>query len=541
MANLNCPPCTPCAAVCIEHQPTQTLKVKNEKPRKARTYLYEIQEISNRSRTNRWGHETSYDNPFHVHRDPMPPCPDTMELRTNPVGLPASDPPCYLPQRSGNADVHPLAKPMGPIGPWATGRVDWGALSGQTGTRPVVDRYSITRYSVDEWRQRNADTIGACASTASKSEKIEHDSKNTIIRTYAISDKIQADCTESLHNRAKTIDNMKNELERAIKLMQDEICMLEEQRRRLKQSLAVLRMPEAIASECLERRTGRPDTELIRDCPEEELIREVALIAQIRAVLLKTLSDIEAQQVQNRAARQRMEFDWSDKKVAHENDAINCNLTNKSTITLFRPGATRCPNEQSTEIYWEKFSRETLAMCTACRNQSEQLRGTLNEILMNTARDLRSQADNVERALADRIACMEEVRRKLEIDLRMTLQHLADTEIQIEKLKVAIRNMDHSMKVVQTRLDNRNQRPRVENCRDQSQILLISEVKSVEEGLSAMNAQLRQEEDVKNELIARRSELEKEIMMKRRTIAIDRDRCQLLRTHFPSATALSGY
>lgn len=99
------------------------------------------------------------------------------------------------------------------------------------------------------------------------------------------------------------------------------------------------------ASECLERRTGRPDTELIRDRPEEELIREMSLIAEIRAILLKTLSEIEAQQVQNRAARQRMEFDWSDKKMAHENDAINCNLTNKSTITLFRPGATRCPNE----------------------------------------------------------------------------------------------------------------------------------------------------------------------------------------------------
>lgn len=171
-----------------------------------------------------------------------------MEMKTSPVGLPASDPPCYLPQRTGNSDVHPLSKPMGPIGPWATGRVDWGALSGQTGTRPVVDRYSITRYSVDEWRQRNADTIDACASTVTKSEKIEHDSHNTITRTYAITDKNQADCTQSLHGRAKTIDDMKSELERAIKAMQDEISTLEEQRRRLKQSLAVLRMPEAIGN-----------------------------------------------------------------------------------------------------------------------------------------------------------------------------------------------------------------------------------------------------------------------------------------------------
>ncbi|XP_058840305.1 tektin-4-like, partial [Topomyia yanbarensis] len=398
MSQLNCPPCTPCAAVCIEHPLTQTCEERKSRKRpRPRQCLYKLQEIRTRANLIRWGHETSYENPFHIQQDPPLPGSDQTELQSNPVGLPASEPPCYLPQQNGNSDVHPLSRPMGPIGPWATGRIDWGALSGQTGTRPVVDQYSITRYSMDEWRQRNADTIHACASTVTKSEQIEHDSKNTINRTYAITDKNQADCTQSLHARAKTIDDMKSELERAIKAMQDEISTLEEQRRRLKQSLAVLRMPEAIATECLERRTGRPDTELIRDHPEEELIREISLIAEIRAILLKTLSEIDTQQVQNRAARQRMEFDWSDKTVAHENDAINVNLTNKSTIILFRPGATRCPNEQSTEIYWETFSRETMEMCTSCRKQSEQLRATLDAILMNTARDLRSQADKVER------------------------------------------------------------------------------------------------------------------------------------------------
>ncbi|XP_058122075.1 tektin-4 [Anopheles ziemanni] len=511
MAQLNCPPCTPCASVCIEHQPIQT--------------------------------ETSLDNPFHTPREPTVADINAYqkELQTNPVGLPASEPPPYLPQRDGNSDGYPLAKLMGPIGPWATGRVDWGALSGQTGTRPVVNQYSITRYSVDEWRQRNADIIAACQSTVDHSVKVENTSKNTIIRTYATADKTQTDCTQSLHVRAKNIDDLKSELNRAISAMQEEITALERQRRRLKQSLAVLRMPEAIANECLERRTGRPDTELIRDRPEEELIREISLISEIKAILLQTLANIEQQQSDNRAVRQRMEFDWSEKKMAHENDAINCNLRNQSTNTLFKPGATRCSNEQSTEIYWEKFTRETLDMFNDCRRKSEQLRNTLDAILTNAARDLRTQADCVERALATRISCMEEIREKLEIDLRTTLQRLADTEIQIGKLQVAIRNMDYGMMVVHTRLDNRNQRPRVENCRDQPQALLIAEVKSLEEGTSAMNAQLKQEEDIKQELVNRRNELEREIMLKRRTIAIDRDRCQLLRSHFPSSTALSGY
>uniref|UniRef100_A0A182W8M4 Tektin n=1 Tax=Anopheles minimus TaxID=112268 RepID=A0A182W8M4_9DIPT len=487
--------------------------------------------------------ETSVDNPFHKPRESAGADIHAyqQELQTSPVGLPASDPPPYLPQRVGNSDGYPLAKPMGPIGPWATGRVDWGALSGQTGTRPVVNQYSITRYSVDEWRQRNANMINACDTTVEQSVQVENASKNTIIRTYAIADKTQTDCTHSLHVRAKNIDNLKCELNRAIASMQEEIAALERQRRRLKQSLAVLRMPEAIANECLERRTGRPDTELIRDRPEEELIQEISLISEIKALLLQTLANIEQQQSDNRAVRQRMEFDWSEKKVAHENDAINCNLRNQSTNTLFKPGATRCCNEQSTEIYWEKFTRETLDMYQNCRHKSEQLRNTLDAILTNAARDLRTQADSVERALATRISCMEEIREKLEIDLRTILQRLADTEIQIDKLKVAIRNMDYSMMVVQTRLDNRNQRPRVENCRDQPQNLLIAEVKSLEVGTSAMNAQLKQEEDVKQELINRRNELEREIMLKRRTIAIDRDRCQLLRSHFPSSTALSGY
>lgn len=63
--------------------------------------------------------------------------------------------PCYLPQANDLMIAKDNQEPMGPIGPWATGKVDWGPLSGLTGTRPVVDRYSITRFSGAEWREHN--------------------------------------------------------------------------------------------------------------------------------------------------------------------------------------------------------------------------------------------------------------------------------------------------------------------------------------------------------------------------------------------------
>ncbi len=175
--------------------------------------------------------------------------------------------------------------------------------------------------------------------------RVENNAKDIIFKTNQLTNRNQCDNTKRLQNRARDIDDLKEALERAIRAMTDELSTMEEQRRRLKQSLNVLQMPDSIADQCLETRTRRPDPELVRDEPEEELIKEKALINEIRNLLLKTLADIEAQQVQNRTMKQRMEFDWSDKKKTHQNDSINCNLNNKSTTILFKPGATRFSQE----------------------------------------------------------------------------------------------------------------------------------------------------------------------------------------------------
>lgn len=72
---------------------------------------------------------------------------------------------------------------------------------------------------------------------------------------------------------------------------------------------------------------------------------------------------------------------------------------------------------QSTEKYWQHFTEENLEQCENTRQKSILLRQTLDAILLNAARDLRTQADTVERALQDRVTCTEEIREKLENDL----------------------------------------------------------------------------------------------------------------------------
>lgn len=98
------------------------------------------------------------------------PLPEDYELHTNPIGLPAEKPPFYLPQENDDHVIVPAAaSQMMSIGPYATGRVDWSPLSGMTGTRPVVDSYSITRFSTNEWKRRNYETLQAASTAVEKS------------------------------------------------------------------------------------------------------------------------------------------------------------------------------------------------------------------------------------------------------------------------------------------------------------------------------------------------------------------------------------
>lgn len=65
-------------------------------------------------------------------------------------------------------------------------------------------------------------------------------------RTFAVTDQAQDNNTKRLVNRTCDINICKNTLERAISAQVDEIETLEDQRNRLKRSMAVLGMPERI-------------------------------------------------------------------------------------------------------------------------------------------------------------------------------------------------------------------------------------------------------------------------------------------------------
>ncbi|XP_063989743.1 tektin-4-like isoform X2 [Diachasmimorpha longicaudata] len=472
----------------------------------------------------------------HLGEPQVDPTVDVLQNRMNEEG---KSPPPYLPQASDDLPCT-SEETMGPIGPWATGRVVFTPTAGITGVRPVVDRYSVTRYSPAEWRAHNQTFFDKNRRTIDEAQFVAEKTRENNSRIYKTTDTIQLENRDRLSKRSSVIHRWKTELEKALHEITDEIELLEGELRRVKQSLSILTLPESIAGEFLDIRCQRLEPDLVRDKVEEELVKEVALCNVVRSTLTRTRESVEYQLLELRTAKARLEFDITDKLDAYEIDSLCVSLRNDSPLILMKPGATRVPPEQSTPESYDHFTSEALANAEAVRQTSIHLRKTLNDIYVKAVKDLRSQAMQVDKELAEKVSQTEQVCQQLEKELSKCLNQLSATENLIEEFRGAAKGLNEALKVAQTRLHERLYRRNVEGCRDEPQYGLIEEVKTIGENLSVMSGQLTRAEETQADLVKSRNDLEREIFVKRKTLFVDRDRGQLLRSYYPSAEALSG-
>lgn len=365
--------------------------------------------------------------------------------------------------------------------------------------------------------------------------------KNCIVKVNQTSCQDYSDSTDQLKHRARHINYWKCELERAIRDIDAEINILEDQRQQLKNAMDTLRIPEYITEECLDYRRNRMQSDLIYDMPQEQLFTESALITNVQKLHREMLREIENQLKMNVAAKTALERDWSDKHLAFKYETFNYELKTCAENVKDSWGATKLCEGQSDVQSWEDHTVNALVQFKHAIERSKEVRAKVDAILINTARDLRSQDIKVNKALAERIAVTEQVKTELENQLRLTLQKIVETENILETLHEEMLKVSQRIQVAQTRLNVKSCRPNVENCREGSLIGLIQEVKDLNDSMSILQRRSLETEKLRAELIHERSQLENEIIVKNKTLHIDNERCLFLRSHYQSAEKMCGF
>uniref|UniRef100_A0A8C0YS36 Tektin n=1 Tax=Cyprinus carpio carpio TaxID=630221 RepID=A0A8C0YS36_CYPCA len=235
----------------------------------------------------------------------------------------------------------------------------------------------------------------------------------------------------------------RQELDQKFEEMVQEIETLIIFKSRVERALESCSEPLQVTLQCLTERQKRVAIDLVHDEVEEELLKEKEVIEGVMVLLQRTLEQINEQIRLIRSVKYYLEKDLQDKFQAERIDDFCALLTNAST------NLNRGNSDFSSAGKAEKE-----------KNNSLSLRALVDSLLEQTASDMRRQYEATGRAFELRIEETKTAKTQLENQLN-EVRETANQEKNLESLRLAIAEKEAPLKVAQTRLSSRSQRPNV--------------------------------------------------------------------------------
>jgi len=141
--------------------------------------------------------------------------------------------------------------------------------------------------------------------------------------------------------------------------------------------------------------------------------------------------------------------------------------------------------------------------------------------LQQVANDMAKQIELTDRAFERRIWETKDAKAKLENQVRDVVKLIDGLEENIKNVEKAILDKENYLKLANTRLDIRTNRPQVELVRDPAQYKLVQEVQEIEESIRRLQDRLNESHRRLKELDRNRLVLVKDIETKTNTLCVD--------------------
>lgn len=385
------------------------------------------------------------------------------------------------------------------------------------------------RFTHPEWTTSNLTKYANAESERAAAERLVDESKRLADETEKRTEKTQRDVNKKFEQRLNDIRYWKNELDDKLASVTTEIDGLLAFKTRVEKALEATHEPLHIARQCLMNREKRMGIDLVHDDVQKELIKEVETIEGVQALLQRSLEQATEQVRLNRKAKFQLEKDLKDKFSVLSIDEYCENLRNNSSNIQFKEGTAKIEANSVTPEDWQDFSHQNIDKAERERQSSVDLRSLIDGILQQTSNDMRKQCSEVNVSFSKRIAETKDTKSKLEDHLNKVLAQINEMEENISRLIKAIQDKEQPMKLAQTRLDTRTQRPNVELCRDPVQYRLIEEVHEIDASVAGLQARHAEAESSLKGLIRNQLSLEEDIGVKSNTLFIDEVECMGMR------------
>ncbi|CAL8075474.1 unnamed protein product [Calicophoron daubneyi] len=327
----------------------------------------------------------------------------------------------------------------------------------------------------------------------------------------------QRDTNNRLADRIWTTRQWRDALAAQLKRLKERMADLKDAKRLTEDYQVKLADAQQVNVECLVQIDHRRQGEFILDPVETELTEERTLLGELyKDLQAQTLDAFEAL-VGMQESVGLFYRDLEDKKNTMSVDIEQYNLNELSAHIGYKPFCTRKPEKQLDLQSWEDISRNTLDRARKEVEKGRELIHRLHLGLHQAADRMAAKDEKVASALRMRIHDTKRAIRELEFQVKATEDEKEKLIKEIKNLEEALRAKHASLKLAQTRLEGRQNRPGNDNNDDAPQFGLRDELSGLTDSIDALEEQIAKARAVLGRLDKQLAILCQEISMKQET------------------------
>lgn len=389
--------------------------------------------------------------------------------------------------------------------------------------------------TIPEWTLRDPYRVNLVDALKNDPTRKKIDTFRLCQEENQVTDNRLSDQKQQLGQRVNDVNFWRREVGTETELLEREMHDVETIKQKIDRMIVELEGPLKVSLECTAiRRLKKSDNAIMYlDGVDYELSREQDAVSNAINSYRHMSGSLHAQNGRNRVMLDALYGDSSNKHTALSIDHKTYGMKNTSPEIHSYPGIEVYENTVSTPQSWSHMTNALILRSQNTRAESNRLRQEADHLLKRTTNELWQEWSRVNEALRTKINQMEDHSRQLHQRYTILNQELCDLIRDSELLRKHIEDKAKPLRLTQTRLQWRSNRPDQENCHDPAHTTLREGLTELHASIEHMSKQLRDVELTINNLNYTKVTLEHEIRSVSDAIHRDRDRCLATRNAFP--------
>ncbi|KAM8713607.1 hypothetical protein ACLKA7_013859 [Drosophila subpalustris] len=339
----------------------------------------------------------------------------------------------------------------------------------------------LQHISLADWNARVMGLRNVADARRADAFAMRHSSRILRNETRIESDWATIETNDALADRIVELNSWRQIIQRTYERIEVEIHALQEEKDITERELAALSGPIAVISEVLTNRDGRLGSELTYDEPDTEIKNELRILENNQRLLAERCQKAWAKLTRLEEVRFKISMEIESKVEAVDLDTVQLALNRNSAGISYKPDPMRNPKNSCSYESWLEHVKNMKQLAENEMADTSAIRESLFVCREKARNMLQAQQDQAEHSIRKRIFETQRARNELEWQKLKMKEEMESAICEIRSLEDSLRDKSDSLKLAESRLENRAQRRGMELCLDHAHDMLCQEVEKLRE------------------------------------------------------------